>query len=570
MWRETGSGVRTQCPAHDDRQASLMLREVDGRVLLHCHAGCRPDEVLVAWGLAWADIEPKAQAERVVARYPYRDAEGTLRYEVVRLEPKAFRRRQPDGRGGWVWHTQGCPPLLYRLPELLEAVRQDPDTLVWLVEGEKDVETLRRLGLVATTSGGAGSWKPAHTEALVAARVRRVAILPDADGPGQAHAEACRQACVAAGIRATIVPIPDLPEHGDVSDAVARGARAADLLAWWQRARASVLLPVSAVTSRPVVWLWEGRVPVGGLTILAGREGIGKSLWAVWLAAAVSTGRLGVRPAPVVYWAVEDDPSRTIRPRLEAAGADLDRVFLVAASLSLPEGMAALAEACTDIRPALVVCDPLLSRLASGLDAHRDQDVRQALEPLVRWAQEADTAVLGIAHVNKSQAYGSDVLSTVMGSRAFVAVARSVLWMTAEADTRLLAHVKCNLGPLADTVAGRVDGGVWAPIGADARRVEALLHAYSPNPEEDREIRAYLEEQLADPSRWPMPTAQVWRDARARQWTASALGRVRRALGIRIVEVSPGRYAWFPPAAPTSAEPEPVWPEPGEDEVPLT
>jgi hypothetical protein len=115
-----------------------------------------------------------------------------------------------------------------------------------------------------------------------------------------------------------------------------------------------------------------------------------------------------------------------------------------------------------------------------------------------------------------------------------------------------------------------VAGGAWAPIGADARRVEALLHAYSPNPEEDREIRAYLEEQLADPSRWPMPTAQVWRDARARQWTASALGRVRRALGIRIVEVSPGRYAWFPPAAPTSAEPEPVWPEPGEDEVPLT
>jgi hypothetical protein len=123
--------------------------------------------------------------ERIVATYDYRDEGGTLRFQVVRLrDPKSFRQRRPDGRGGWIWNLEGVAPLLYRLPELLAA---DPTEWVFIVEGEKDVDTLWALGLVATTNpGGAGKWRPEFNRWLVG---RRVVLLPDNDAPGKNHME---------------------------------------------------------------------------------------------------------------------------------------------------------------------------------------------------------------------------------------------------------------------------------------------------------------------------------------------------------------------------------------------
>jgi hypothetical protein len=92
----------------------------------------------------------------IVATYDYETARGEPLFQVVRLEPKDFRQRRPDGNGGWVWNLNGLEPVLYRLPELLEA---DPGHVVFIVEGEKDADALAALSLVATTSPmGAGRW----------------------------------------------------------------------------------------------------------------------------------------------------------------------------------------------------------------------------------------------------------------------------------------------------------------------------------------------------------------------------------------------------------------------------
>jgi DNA primase len=166
-----------KCPAHNDNNPSLSIREVDGRVLVHCHAGCRQSDVigvLEARGL-WR-TQP-TQKPRVVSTYGYTDEDGKLLYQVVRYEPKDFKQRRPDGFGGWIWKKGECQ-VLYRLPEVLQAA------IVFVVEGEKDVETLREHGLVATTNAGGAKapWIPQFTEVL---REREVILIPDNDPAGR-------------------------------------------------------------------------------------------------------------------------------------------------------------------------------------------------------------------------------------------------------------------------------------------------------------------------------------------------------------------------------------------------
>src|SRR5690348_38088 len=107
--RRSGDAWIASCPAHPDPNPSLSVRQGHGRVLLHCHAGCPPEAVVSALGLRMSDLfteSPNIQP-RVVASYPYHDEQGSVLFEVVRYEPKAFRQRRPDGRGEWIWNLNG-------------------------------------------------------------------------------------------------------------------------------------------------------------------------------------------------------------------------------------------------------------------------------------------------------------------------------------------------------------------------------------------------------------------------------------------------------------------------------
>ena len=143
--KQTPNGHEARCPAHDDRHASLSVsRGCDGRVLLHCHAGCSPIKVCQALGLRLGDLFPKASNHvasgtgggtggasrgvsgsvsggRIAATYDYVDADGVLLYQVVRFEPKGFRQRRPNPsqQNKWTWNLNGTPRVLYRLPELV-------------------------------------------------------------------------------------------------------------------------------------------------------------------------------------------------------------------------------------------------------------------------------------------------------------------------------------------------------------------------------------------------------------------------------------------------------------------
>lgn len=209
-----------RCPAHDDRRSSLSVSvgEDDGRVVLHCHAGCEPEAICQAIGLRLADLFPpkrdrRKQKSEIVDCYNYRDEQGQILFQVCRMKPKDFRQRVPKPEGGWQWKVKGVRRVLYRLPDLVAA---DPKSPVVVCEGEKDADRLRKLGLTATCNpGGAGKWLKEYTASL---KDRRVVILPDNDQAGRDHAQLVARHLNGTAAAIKIVELPGLPNKGDVSD----------------------------------------------------------------------------------------------------------------------------------------------------------------------------------------------------------------------------------------------------------------------------------------------------------------------------------------------------------------
>lgn len=225
-------------------------------------------------------------------------------------------------------------------------------------------------------------------------------------------------------------------------------------------------------------WLWEQDgnlwVPLRSLVLLGGRESTGKSTWTARLIAKVTTGTLPGEyygtPKSVIISAAEDSWEVTILPRLVAAGADLGRIFRVdaeesghACGLTLPTDVAALTDIVGLENVVLIVLDPLLGTISSDLNTYKDSDVRRALAPITALAHQTRCTVIGLIHENKSQS--QDMITRLMGSRAFAAVARVVL-VCAEVErdevaealdgssaprSFLLGQLKNNLGPKVET-----------------------------------------------------------------------------------------------------------------------
>src|SRR5579862_146266 len=218
--KRQGSAVTALCPAHDDTTPSLSVNaKEDGTVLLRCQAGCATADVLTALGLDWSDLfasPPERQDRReILDTYDYVDEAGALLFQVVRYMPKKFVQRRPDGAGGWEWSLNGVRRVPFHLPDLTAAI--EAGRVVFVTEGEKDVERLRSQGIPATcNAGGAGKWAADWGKRYFTGA--KVAILPDNDEPGRRHAEDVAQSLYGSAAEIRVVELPGLPEKGDVSD----------------------------------------------------------------------------------------------------------------------------------------------------------------------------------------------------------------------------------------------------------------------------------------------------------------------------------------------------------------
>jgi hypothetical protein len=278
---------------------------------------------------------------RIVAKYDYTDAAGVPLYQVLRLEPKGFRQRRPDGNGGWIWELDERR-VLYHWPELLKY----PDGTVFVCEGEKDADRVAALGH-RTTCVAAGKWTE---ECVTALAGRDVIILEDNDDAGHVKALAAAQALHGTANTIRIVLLPNLPDKGDVSDWLDADPRRAekfvdvccDVRAWTPddvaanaaaeavekdtRAETSAeSKPASEPPPLPFIdiaawdgatvpereWVVQDRVPLKNVTLLSGEGGVGKSIVSLHLAVATVLGRDWLSalptPGPAIVVCCEDD-----------------------------------------------------------------------------------------------------------------------------------------------------------------------------------------------------------------------------------------------------------------------
>jgi len=216
---------------------------------------------------------------------------------------------------------------------------------------------------------------------------------------------------------------------------------------------------IADVQSHPVEWLWRGWIPRGKLTLLEGDPGVAKSLLTIELAARITKGL----PMPdgshcergsVVIVNAEDGLEDTVKPRLEVAGADIQRCHWLNFSLEdglqtlvIPSQMDALKKKIEESKAVLVIIDPLVAYLEKRINSWNDQDVRRAMAVLSQLAQQTGAAIVLIRHLNKKE----DVKNKIYrggGSIAFIAAVRSGLLVAADShdsNLRVLSTNKANL-----------------------------------------------------------------------------------------------------------------------------
>jgi hypothetical protein len=214
-----------RCPAHDDKTPSLSIGiGTDGRTLIKCLAGCSTEAVLAAKGLKLSDlflekqnpVETPPPQKKLVAIYDYVGSDGNLLFQKLRYEPKTFmqRRPDPDNIGQFLWNMNGTLRVIYRLPQVLTAIKEGKQ--IFLCEGEKAVHAAESIGLVATCSpDGAGKWRDSYSDSL---KTAVIIVLPDNDEPGHKHVSIVEKSLKNIAKSVRILELPGLPEKGDIHD----------------------------------------------------------------------------------------------------------------------------------------------------------------------------------------------------------------------------------------------------------------------------------------------------------------------------------------------------------------
>lgn len=551
--KASGDGWTAKCPAHPDERNSLSVGNgEDGRVLVHCHAGCSYEAVCAALGMTRND------SRRVVASYDYCDEQGNLLYQSVRYEPKGFSQRRPEG-AGWSYKLNGVRRVPYRLPELLAA---DSRKTVFVVEGEKDADRLAALGCVATTNaGGAGKWR-AEFNGFFAAR--DVVVIPDNDEPGLKHARQVAQSLSGSASSVRILELPNLPPKGDVSDWLDAGGTAEALqslagaapLSRQQEAEPSLrIVRMADVQPETIRWLWYPYIACGKLTILEGDPGLGKSWLTCALACAVTRGR-GLPnaepfgPGVVLMLSAEDGLGDTLRPRLDAVGADTARVFALAEPLTLDDGgLLRLEAAIIEHKPDLVVIDPLFAFTGGKVDIHRANECRAVTSRLGAIAERHGCAILAVRHLAKSRG-GGHALNAGIGSIDFAAAARSVLLVGRDPEDehkRALVQTKNNLAPCGEAVGYKLEAGHFYWTGESDLTAGRILSVVS-NDDERSALTEAVDFLRAALSAGEREVDDVKAEARRAGIAEATLRRARERLSIKASRQGiPGtrqRFVW--------------------------
>jgi putative DNA primase/helicase len=572
-------GVYAHCTR--DEYAGALTKHPDSDTYAHrligeCRCGVRHDPS------APASTNGAGAGKRIMATYDYVDEDGTLVYQVVRYtNPKTFSQRRPNGHNGWLWDLKGTRRLLYRLPEIREAIALGKP--ICIAEGEADVDTLRRYGYTATcNSGGAKKWLDEHSQALKDAV--DVILFGDNDAAGRAHVAMVTQSLRRVGITPRLAALDGLPEHGDVGDwlkrhgqdeldrVVAAAPPAPEVTEEGggeqdTPAARPLIIHAHEVEAEAIRWLWEPYIPRGMLVMLDGDPGLGKSMMLLQVAANLSRGlpfldQFGKPtiapdvdgPQSTLILSAEDSLAHVMIPRLTRAGADLHRIKFLQGWLGPEEDehgfdlqhLPILIQAIEEVKPVLVVLDPLVAYLGA-IDMHRSNETRPLMAGLGKIAERYACTIMGVRHPSKMD-LGGPLMYRGQGNMDIIGAARSGLWVQkhpAHPDTQtLMIHSKTNVGMLGRTVIFSRDKGAFAWRGV-SRLTESMLTGKGPDPLAMLEAFFWLEEKMRPGI--PYRSDKLEKDAKTEDISERTLWRAKKLLKVRSVRNGEEWYCMLPP-----------------------
>lgn len=314
------------------------------------------------------------------------------------------------------------------------------------------------------------------------------------------------------------------------------------------------LICLDSVHREEVSWLWEPYIPLGKVTICQGDPGRGKTFFATRLAAIVTTGGTfpagegeTIKPCNVIFQTAEDGIADTIKARLEDAGANCKRIFVIDESESaLTLDDERLKEAIRITGAKLVIIDPIQAYLGADKDMHRANEIRPVMSRLGRMAEELKVAILVIGHLNK--AVGTKIAYRGLGSIDLVAAARSILTVEEYPEheyRRAIVQTKSSLAPNGDTVLFDLDpalGFLWA--GVSDMKAEEILNYKPPversAPERD-DCVAYLKDLLAYGD---LPADEAKASAVEHGFSIRTIDRAKKPAGVRSYKTSDNGWYW--------------------------
>ncbi|MEW6212387.1 MAG: AAA family ATPase [Acidobacteriota bacterium] len=292
------------------------------------------------------------------------------------------------------------------------------------------------------------------------------------------------------------------------------------------------------VQPESVSWLWQPYIPLGKLTIIEGDPGVGKS----WATCALSTGVAAGSgppgwtfrtPASVLMMSVEDGLSDTIRPRLDSMGADVARIFALDGAFVFNDtGLLHLEAEIIEIKPSLMIIDPLVAYIGAGVDLHKANEVRSVTARLSSLAEKYGCAIVAVRHLTKN---GKDrAIYRGIGSIDFTAAARSVLLVGADPDNptrRAIVQTKNNLAEFGAALGYEIRDGRFYWTGTSDLTASRILAAAGSETDASAQAEAeeFLREILAD---GPIPSKEGQKEARAAGISEATLRRARRAIGV--------------------------------------
>lgn len=514
--RSGGGQYMARCPCHDDRKQSLSIGEGEKGIVMKCQAGCDTKDILAKVGLKMGDLfreERRSCEPEVVAKYEYPNGAQKLRYS-----DKSFKWKRPDGRDGWIWNRQGIEHSLYISGELTGRVA--------VAEGEKDADNLHSLGFNAVSGedgAGPGKWRSEYTRQLSGLDV---VIFQDNDKVGADYALETASALHGAAKSVKLLDLrriwPEMPEHGDVSDLIARLGKSAALseierliddTSEWDGSAPdpffSCFKTLDDFEEQEATWLVDGWIPEGQITLLASDGGVGKtSLW-VNIVAALSAGKRCIldsrdvarEPLKVAFLTTEDSVRKKLKGKLRLAGANMANIVTPDFAADRDGKLRGLKFGSHDMerfvrhfKPTLCVFDPVQGFVPPEINMGSRNAMRDCMAPLITLGEETGCTFLVVCHTNKRKgAWGRD---RIADSADLWDVSRSVLMMgkTEDEGVRYLSNEKNNYAGLCETLLYSIDG-------------DGLVHTEGTSWKRDRE---YMQDAAANVSAPKRDDCKTW------------------------------------------------------------